>query len=417
MMLVLLVLHIPNVASLRVASTPTTKASRAALNTISQPRELCARCSRPAAGQCICSALPPSPIDTRTRVLVLQHPAEAKKRIASVPLLSLCLKPVTIVKGMSFDASLEPFARALREGYQPLLLFPGPDAHCLDDLTSPLDPAAATTTTITTTTTVGNHGEHPRRLLVVVDGTWTQARHMVRHSPSLAAACTHVMFAAPAASAFDAVRKEPAEHCMSTLEAVARALPLLEGEPAEAVTEAVRFLEGSLGRLVELQLACVGTRPPRFMDRKRRTHNRQMREASSAAATINAAPAASAPAVPPDIARPLAKIFSPSEVAALAPQLAALCVTPAEVRSRVAQAAFLLGGTSRPEERALVHASLVRQVHASPQISHAHLPRSPNIDPSPHSLFHCMLHCPPPAGIPHPALRCRLRGPEDRRVR
>ena len=107
---------------------------------------------------------------------------------------------------------------------------------------------------------------------------------MLRHSPSLSAACRHVKFSQDAASVLHAVRREPAKHCTSTAEAVARALPLLE--PAGAnVLRATRHLEASLQRLVDLQLACVGSRPPRFMDRKRRTWNRNFRESASASST------------------------------------------------------------------------------------------------------------------------------------
>ena len=43
-----------------------------------------------------------------------------------------------------------------------------------------------------------------------------------------------VAFAAEATSAFDAVRREPEKHCMSTVEAVAQVLPYLEADRATA---------------------------------------------------------------------------------------------------------------------------------------------------------------------------------------
>ena len=114
----------------RASSAP--PLSRAARNTVSTPRSLCSICSRPAPAQCICSTLPAKPIETSTRMLALQHPAEHKKRISSVPLLELCVNPVTVVRGDRFDTMLEPFARAVAEGYEPVLLFPSPSADCLD---------------------------------------------------------------------------------------------------------------------------------------------------------------------------------------------------------------------------------------------------------------------------------------------
>ena len=44
-------------------------------------------------------------------------------------------------------------------------------------------------------------------LLVLIDGTWTQAQHMVRCSPTLVAACKRVAFEKHARAIFDAVRK------------------------------------------------------------------------------------------------------------------------------------------------------------------------------------------------------------------
>ena len=182
----------------------TSKASRSALNRVSTPRTLCERCDRPPT-QCLCASLPRSPIQTSTRVLVLQHPKEARRRIASVPLIPLCLENVDVVKGVCFDDKLSQIQEALTEGFEPLLLFPGPAATCLDarDPQEPQGPARS-----------------KPKLLVLIDGTWTQARHMMQHSPGLASQCRHVMFEAPVASVFDALRREPEKHCMSTVEAV-----------------------------------------------------------------------------------------------------------------------------------------------------------------------------------------------------
>ena len=293
-------------------------------------------------------------------MLVLQHPAEHKKRISSVPLLELCVNPVTVVRGDRFDTMLEPFARAVAEGYEPVLLFPSPSADCLDKAEESGSAAAGD---------AGN-ADRSKLLLVLVDGTWTQARHMLRHSPSLSAACRHVKFSQESASIFNAVRREPAKHYMSTAEAVARALPLLEPSGVN-VPLATRHLEASVQRLVDLQLACVGSRPPRFMDRKRRTWNRKLRDGASSFSSLEAAaaelppPIASTTAlvanIPRDVREPLETIFSADEVATMAPRLAQLRASAGAVRRRVAQARFLLDGCEHAHERALIRSSLLLQ--------------------------------------------------------
>ena len=359
--------------------------SRSARNIIDKPRSTCHRCKRPLPGQCVCAALPQTPLVTDTRVLVLQHPAEAKKRIATVPLLPLCLERVSIVKGNRFNADLAPIEQAVRAGFSPLLLFPGPGAICLDQMPAP--PVTGQKT-----------------LLVLIDGTWTQARHMMRHSPSLSAACTHAMFEAPAASVFDALRREPEKHCMSTAEACARALRLLEPGNPQAQA-AARYVETSLEAVVKAQLACIGTRPPRFMNRKRRTWNRQLFSAPDHAGHVEERSPAMEPAATPGataapevVAAPevmgapeatvpsntaagsaatadsegkalpthaaieeLRRLFREDEVLALAPQLLELNPTVDEVRQRVAQAEFLLRGCRHRDEEKLVRASLVQQ--------------------------------------------------------
>ena len=63
-------------------------------------------------------------------------------------------------------------------------------------------------------------------------------------------------------------RKEPKPHCLSTLEATAQALKLVEAD-AEAAEQAGRYLLAALGKLVEVQLehSVEGVRKPRFVGR------------------------------------------------------------------------------------------------------------------------------------------------------
>ena len=239
------------VASLTGVGTATV--SRAALSRLETPRILCGRCGR-AGTTCVCSALPESPIATSTRVLILQHPREARKRICSVPLIPLCLREVEVVRAtvpwVSGNEPLQNLAdiaiarRSLEEGYEPLLLFPGPSAIALDAANAIEMPSWSNQSERARTTT--------KVLLVVIDGTWSQARHLMLHSPSLAQQCTHVMFQGERRAIIGALRREPEQHCTSTLEACARALRLLE--PTEHAVEAADRMEACLALMVERQL-------------------------------------------------------------------------------------------------------------------------------------------------------------------
>jgi DTW domain-containing protein YfiP len=200
----------------------------------SMPRTFCTKCKRPAK-VCICPGLPSELIATETEVLVLQHPGEfrSRKTISTTPLIPLVLQHCTIRVGYSFDApDLAPIREALARGQTPLLLFPGSDAISLDEGTATLNSSSssfpANDAADNETTSASRH------LLILVDGTWTQARRMIRESPSLMACCQKVEFTSPEKSIYDAIRKEPEKHCLSTLECCAQALIHLEPPPVAA---------------------------------------------------------------------------------------------------------------------------------------------------------------------------------------
>ena len=76
-------------------------------------------------------------------------------------------------------------------------------------------------------------------LLIVIDGTWSEAKRMVRDSPFLTQECQSVQFSSEALSIYHALRREPEDHCLSTLEACAQALLLLEPSSDYSYTQKV----------------------------------------------------------------------------------------------------------------------------------------------------------------------------------
>ena len=271
----------------------TTPTSCSAVPAIGPPRRvLCRRCARPSA-TCVCAALPPSPIALTTRVLVLQHPREAKKPIGSVRLLPLCLKHVHIVEAavpwlrgsepLHAPSQLDWLQRCMREGYEPLLLFPSEGAIALDERhgrtqrDAPADESGAPSNDDlgdwrrrpsgwsgrTGRRQEPREAEEPKKkvLLVMIDGTWSQARHLLRHSPTMAAACTHVKFEAEREAIIGALRREPERHCTSTLEACARMLRVVE--PTAEAEAAAAHMEAALSVMVEAQNQFRVRRPMR----------------------------------------------------------------------------------------------------------------------------------------------------------
>jgi DTW domain-containing protein YfiP len=191
---------------------------------------MCHRCRRPAR-VCYCGALPWLP--TATRVVILQHPRERVMPIGTARMASLCLPAAELHVGVRW-ADSAPLARALADPARPpILLYPGPGAR--DILRDP--PAGPVT-------------------LVVVDGTWSQARTVVRDNPVLQALPRYA-FATPEPSQYR-IRREPCAEYVSTIEALMHVLGALEGDPAR-----FRSLLEPLRAMVDAQLACQAVSPRR----------------------------------------------------------------------------------------------------------------------------------------------------------
>ncbi|MFO0902270.1 MAG: tRNA-uridine aminocarboxypropyltransferase [Pirellulales bacterium] len=163
-------------------------------------RERCYGCYRPVA-DCVCGQLPR--IATRTHLLIVQHRRERFHAFNTARLVRQAFLNSTFHAGHKSEL-------AERLAFQPgaALLFPGDEAPLLDDL--PLE-------------------RRPRQL-VIVDGTWHQAKTLVRDLPALAA-IPRVRLA-PATPSRYRIRREPNAEALSTLEAVVEALQTLEPQTA-----------------------------------------------------------------------------------------------------------------------------------------------------------------------------------------
>lgn len=196
-------------------------------------RPVCRQCARPDA-LCVCDVMPPEQLATQTKILILQHPNERrKKNLSTVPLLKLSLQNVQVVVGYTFEPeSLPPVQKLFEQGRKPLLLYPSEGAI-------PLDDASLTTNNQCSDDRPDNLIQsNDENLLIIVDGTWNEAKRMVRDSPRLVECCQAVQFTSEASSIYDAMRREPQEHCLSTLEACAQVLLLLEPQ-ADQVQESL----------------------------------------------------------------------------------------------------------------------------------------------------------------------------------
>lgn len=175
----------------------------------------CPRCLRPQT-HCLCPLIPD--LDSRTRVLLLQHPSEVNHALNTARLAALGLSNSQLVVGEVFEDLSELLNPP---GYTARLLFPADDPQPLQAY-SP--------------------GEQPM-LLVVPDGTWRKARKLLHLNPLLAA-LPRVTLANGGVSRYR-LRKAPGPGALSTVEAIAQALQVLEApqsfdallQPFEALIE------------------------------------------------------------------------------------------------------------------------------------------------------------------------------------
>ena len=95
-------------------------------------RDECETCLRPVTA-CWCSHVPRPRIQTKTRVVVLQHPGEVKRNIRTCRMLELGLAEecVKVVRGRKFPGTDTWMADTLSD-LGTCLLYPGPDSTSLD---------------------------------------------------------------------------------------------------------------------------------------------------------------------------------------------------------------------------------------------------------------------------------------------
>lgn len=162
-------------------------------------RARCARCQRPQS-HCLCPHVPV--VEHRTRVIVLQHPDEARHPMNTARLAVLGLRHAELWVGEQFPA----LEGVLAQAGPACLLFPAAENGVLVET----EPAPRDTPS----------------MLLVPDGTWRQARQLIRANPVLHA-LPRLSLPAGAPSEYR-IRRASEPAAVSTIEALVRALECLE---------------------------------------------------------------------------------------------------------------------------------------------------------------------------------------------
>ena len=154
---------------------------------------------------CVCERAPT--IQSPVPILVIRHWKERNKPSNTARLASLAIPNLRIV---DYGAPGEPWSSNTLDLPKPALLFPDPDAQPL-----PFTPET----------------------IVVVDGSWPQARKLVNKLPELKAMPRIQIESAPNQPL--RLRQPPIPEGMSTIEAIARLLDRLSGPGSGAPLDAL----------------------------------------------------------------------------------------------------------------------------------------------------------------------------------
>ena len=205
---------------------------------LSRGRNLCFTCLQPPYG-CYCRDV--RPFDPKIDFIVLIHPLEARRRIATGRMSHLCLTGSRLFRGEDFSdsAAIDGIVADPRRACA--VLYPGPDALDLGAI-GESDRAAIAPA-------------EKRLTIFVLDGTWWTARKMVR-SANLKR-LPKIAFTPRRPSRFR-IRKQPSRDCLSTIEAIHWTIELLGpsrgfDSGSRAHDELLRTFDG----MVERQLHCI----------------------------------------------------------------------------------------------------------------------------------------------------------------
>lgn len=200
-------------------------------------RGKCPTCQQPLVN-CYCGRIVPQSTDAR--FVFLQHPAEARNPVGTARMAHLSIPGSRLFIGVDFTENAE-LRNLLEDADEAGVLFPTDDAVDLE--------------------TIRESGKPPT--IVVIDGTWSEARKIWKTNPFLQSMKAYRL--QPAQPSRYRIRAEPAAHCVSTIEAVAAALSAVDGRDHESMLRP--FLS-----MVDRQVAFSESpqRAPRHANRKPR---------------------------------------------------------------------------------------------------------------------------------------------------
>ena len=200
-----------------------------------QQRDRCLGCNRSRA-TCFCGFI--KPFDTQTRFVLLMHPKEYKRQTTGTGRMThQGLRNSEILVNVNFSDSKRLNTLLNDSSYYPVILYPGEDSINLSNN----DPF-----------------EIPLRktlLIIILDGTWRLAKKIRTASTNLHG-IPRICFTPEAASRY-CFKRQPADFCVSTIEATYYLLDILDKRGIENLHGIHSSLLDAFDSLVRYQLSYI----------------------------------------------------------------------------------------------------------------------------------------------------------------
>src|SRR5437868_465140 len=183
----------------------------------------CPHCAKPLP-LCICDSI--TPIESRTSLLILQHPQEQDRALGTARLTALHFKNAVLKIGLSWPSVSKALGRPVADPSRWAVLYLG------SAKVSDLDTDAE----IVAIDRKGQLEDNQRAILkgiegiVLLDGTWSQAKALWWRNPWMLK-CRRLVLNPKVPSRYGKVRREPRRDALSTLEAAAILLSRIERRP------------------------------------------------------------------------------------------------------------------------------------------------------------------------------------------
>lgn len=171
-------------------------------------RDFCLTCRQPGFS-CYCEGI--EVFDPGVKFVILNHPIEMRRRIATGRMSHLCLKDSELIVGHDYTLNSRVNEIISDPTLHSVILYPGQSSTNLTQI-----PKLERTSLFP---------KDKKLAIFVIDGTWATARQTASRSQNLKA-LPRICFTPPAPSTFR-VRKQPSKFCYSTIEAIHHCLDLL----------------------------------------------------------------------------------------------------------------------------------------------------------------------------------------------